>query len=299
MGKTIEKQKQKVKYEMKKHEMIKHEIMLENQIKVTFLYHSGFLVELPHLIFLFDYYKGVIPDLDSQKSIYVFSSHRHPDHFCFEIFALAEKYPNVKYLLSRDIGKKYKKKYMLEKKGISQNVYRSIIYLKEDELWEDESVIVQTIPSTDAGAAFLIQEKQEKQENRAVYHAGDLNWWTWEGETREEYQAMTKKFKASMEMIKQRLWEMNISSLDAAFVPLDPRQKERYAKGFDFFMRSIPVKHVFPMHAFGDYSVIKKLMKDDLSEDYRDKIINICGDEKRRVKILNPEMRRRIKELLK
>lgn len=281
MGKTIEKQK--------------HEIMLENQIKVSFLYHSGFLVELPDTIFLFDYYKGVIPELDSRKSIYVFSSHRHPDHFCFEIFALAEKYPNVKYILSHDIGKKYKKKYMMEKKGLSEDVCHLIIYLREEELWEDESVIVQTIPSTDAGVAFLVQEKQKK---RTVYHAGDLNWWTWEGETREEYQIMTKKFKTSMTLVRQKLQSMDISCLDAAFVPLDPRQKERYAMGFDFFMRHIPVKYVFPMHAFGDYSVIGKLMKDELSKEYREKIINICGQEKRKVKILNPEMRRRVKELL-
>ena len=69
MGKTVEKQK--------------HEIMLENQIKVSFLYHSGFLVELPEIIFLFDYYKGVIPELDSRKNIYVFSIHRHSYQFCF------------------------------------------------------------------------------------------------------------------------------------------------------------------------------------------------------------------------
>lgn len=281
MGKTVEKQK--------------HEIMLENQIKVSFLYHSGFLVELPEIIFLFDYYKGVIPELDSRKNIYVFSSHRHPDHFCFEIFALAEKYPNIKYILSRDIGKKYKKKYMMEKKSLSEEVCRLITYLKEDELWEDESIIVQTIPSTDAGVAFLVQEKQTK---RAVYHAGDLNWWTWEGETAEEYQTMTKKFKDCIALLKQKLERMDISCLDAAFVPLDPRQKERYAMGFDFFMRHIPVTYVFPMHAFGDYSVIGKLMRDELSEKYRDRIINICGQEKRKVKILNPEMRRRVKELL-
>lgn len=277
-------------------EQQKHEIMLENQIKVTFLYHSGFLVELPDAIFLFDYYKGVIPELNSRKTIYVFSSHRHPDHFCFEIFALAEKYPNVKYLLSRDIGKKYKKKYMLEKKGLSEELFGSISYLKEDELWEDETVVVQTVPSTDAGAAFLVQGKQRKQ---TIYHAGDLNWWTWEGETKEEYQAMTKKFKASIELVRQKLQGMGAPFFDAAFVPLDPRQKERYAMGFDFFMRNIPVKHVFPMHAFGDYSVIGKLMRDEVSKDYREKIINICGQEKRKVKILNPEMRRRVKELFR
>lgn len=274
----------------------KNKIILDDEIKVTFLYHSGFLLEMQNVIFLFDYYKGEIPELDSQKDIYIFSSHRHPDHFCFEIFELAEKYPKVKYILSNDIKKKYKKKYMLEKKGISEKIYESILYLKEKEMWEDENITVCTIPSTDIGVAFLVMAKAAE---KIIYHAGDLNWWTWEGETEQEYQTMTKKFKSAIKILRQGLMDINTIQIDAAFVPLDPRQKERYAKGFDYFMRNVPVKYVFPMHAFGDYSVIERLMKDELSENYRDKIINICGHKKKKVKIINPEMRRQIKELLK
>lgn len=275
--------------------MSANNIQLDSGIKVTFIFHSGFLVETPEVIFLFDYYKGEIPALNGRKDMYVFSSHKHADHFCFDIFSLAEKYPNVKYILSDDIGKKYKKKYMVEKKGISEQVYNSITYLKENERWEDENIAVCTIPSTDIGVAFLAEEKHMAKK---IYHAGDLNWWTWDGETEEEYRNMTDRFRNDIEILRQKVVQSGDGQIEAAFVPLDPRQKRKYALGFDYFMRNIPAKYVFPMHAFGDYSVIGRLMGDEISKDYREKIVNICGEEKRKVKILNPEMRRKVKELL-
>lgn len=44
---------------------------------VTFLDHSGFLVELPGLTLLFDWWKGDLPPLPSGPLL-VFASHRHP-----------------------------------------------------------------------------------------------------------------------------------------------------------------------------------------------------------------------------
>ena len=41
-------------------------------MKVTYLYNSGFLVELKNHILLFDYYQGTIPDLNPSKPLYVF-----------------------------------------------------------------------------------------------------------------------------------------------------------------------------------------------------------------------------------
>ncbi len=41
-------------------------------LKVTFLYHSAFLVELSHCSLLFDWYGGAIPAFDRHKPLYVF-----------------------------------------------------------------------------------------------------------------------------------------------------------------------------------------------------------------------------------
>ena len=91
-------------------------IILENNLKITFIYHSGFAVETPDCTLLFDYYRGDIPEFAAEKPLYVFSSHKHADHFNFQIFDLAEKYKEIHYILSEDIRKKYKRKYLLEKK---------------------------------------------------------------------------------------------------------------------------------------------------------------------------------------
>ena len=43
---------------------------------VTYIGHSGFLLETEDAYFLFDYFEGTIPELKNNKSIIVFSSHR-------------------------------------------------------------------------------------------------------------------------------------------------------------------------------------------------------------------------------
>ena len=46
-------------------------------MKITYLRHSGFLVELEQVWLLFDYYRGEIPEFPKGKKGYVFVSHRH------------------------------------------------------------------------------------------------------------------------------------------------------------------------------------------------------------------------------
>ena len=69
-------------------------------LTVTYIGHSGFLIETDNTYFLFDYFNGEIPSLKSEKSIVVFSSHRHHDHFNPEIFELIKKHPDILYVLS-------------------------------------------------------------------------------------------------------------------------------------------------------------------------------------------------------
>ena len=71
-------------------------------MKVTFIYHSSYFVELDHCCLLFDYYQGDIPQVG--KPLYVFASHSHPDHFSPAIFQLAGEEREVHYLLSDDIS---------------------------------------------------------------------------------------------------------------------------------------------------------------------------------------------------
>ena len=65
-------------------------------MKVTYIGHSGFLLETEEINFLFDYYEGEIPILEKEKPLVVFVSHSHHDHYNPEIFALLAVYQNIK-----------------------------------------------------------------------------------------------------------------------------------------------------------------------------------------------------------
>ena len=49
-------------------------------MRVTFLAHSGFFVELEGVCLLFDWWKGALPPLPPEKPLLVLASHRHEDH---------------------------------------------------------------------------------------------------------------------------------------------------------------------------------------------------------------------------
>mgnify|MGYP000382206809 FL=1 len=65
------------------------------------------------------------------------------------------------------------RKKILEEKQIEAQVS----FLRIHQELELGKVRIQTLKSTDAGVAFLVE-----CEGRTIYHAGDLNWWHWEGE---------------------------------------------------------------------------------------------------------------------
>ena len=218
-------------------------------MKITYIHHSSFSVELDNSILLFDYFKGKLPDFDKSKKLYVFSSHSHHDHFSNSIFKLEKIYKDVTYILSDDI-----------KTSKSKNIK----FIGANEKLLLDNMEIETLESSDLGVAFII-----KIENKTIYHAGDLNWWHWEGENSpEENKFAENKFKDAIDKIKGR-------NIDLAFIPLDTRQGEQYYLGFDYFMRNTNTKLAFPMHFWDDYSLSKKLKNSKYALDYKDKIFDI------------------------
>lgn len=220
------------------------------------------------VVLLFDYYKGTIPSFDSNKQIVLFSSHSHYDHFTTKIFDLAEQYKHITFVLSSDIyANNDLQTYLLSPTSIKDN----IIFLKEHEekVLPNVAVKVKTLASTDEGVAFIIEYK-----DKVIYHAGDLNWWSWEGETQAEYIDMTSRFKKEIAKIKDM-------AFDVAFVPLDPRQEGRFWWGFDHFMRETKTNVAFPMHLWDKYETIHKLKELDRAKDYKDRVVEVSrqGEE--------------------
>ena len=227
---------------------------------VTFLDHSGFLVELPGLTLLFDWWKGDLPPLPSGPLL-VFASHRHPDHFDPRIFALDDGQRDVRFLLGKGIHLTDRNR---KKWGLSEKAAADCRVLSGGESASPlPGVTVEALPSTDEGVAFLVTA-----EGRTVFHAGDLNWWHWEEETESYNEQMRQDYQREIDKLKDIV-------IDIAFVPLDPRQENQYAWGMDYFMKHAHTKYVFPMHMWGDYEVYDRLMENPEAEPYKERVIEV------------------------
>lgn len=204
-------------------------------MNLKYIYHSGFLLEFERAYMLFDYYKGDIPSLDKKKKLYVFVSHSHPDHFNEDIFGIFRDHKDVEYILSNDVVPKKQ-----------EDADRSYSLEPNKEYYFNE-LGVETYLSTDQGLAFMVSYN-----GKTIYHAGDLNWWTWVGfETEEEYDNLTRNFKNEIDKMGARL-------IDIAMVPLDPRQGDRFDWGMKYFIEKTRPRHLVPMHCWNKFEVIDK-----------------------------------------
>lgn len=227
-------------------------------MKITYIHHSSFCVELENSILLFDYFKGELPKFDTNKKLYVFASHFHEDHFDKCIFDIQNVHPDVTYILSKDI-KRHRSKYI--------KAAKNSVILNFNENISIDDMKIKTLESSDIGVAFLIEI-----EGKVIYHAGDLNWWHWEGENSdEENKYAENKFKDGIDKIKDL-------DIDLAFVPLDPRQGDFYYLGFNYFMENTNTKVAFPMHMWGDFSLCKTFKSSEYAKDYKDRVIEISKD---------------------
>lgn len=206
-------------------------------MKVTYIFHSSFAVELERSVLIFDYYgEGTLPEFAKEKQVYFLNSHVHPDHFRREILELKETYQNAEYILSDDI--RFRKE---EKPGWVHSV-------KKRSDCEIGDLKIRTLRSTDEGVAFIVET-----EGKRIYHAGDLNWWHWEGEDKAWNNNMAADYKREIDSIEGL-------HFDAAFVPLDPRLDAAYYWGMKYFLEHTENKAVFPMHCWEQYEVCQKVI---------------------------------------
>lgn len=230
-------------------------------MNITYIHHSGYLVELEHTLLLFDYFDGTLPFLDPGKKLIVFSSHRHEDHFDPVIFELEKQVSEIHFVLSGDIWKKRVPSHLLERTDF-------INPREELVLPGDWPVKIRTYRSTDEGVAFFVEA-----ENHTIYHAGDLNDWRWEGEPDSWNRTMHANY---MEELK-KMQEDGIMP-EAAMVPVDGRLEQWFYLGLQEFMETVGAKMVFPMHFWKDFGIISRLKQLPCTESYRDRIADIQKD---------------------
>ena len=211
-------------------------------MNVTFLAHSGFWVELPSVTLLFDWWKGQLPPSRPEVPLLVFASHRHEDHFTPSIFRLDAH----AFLLGRDIKLSPRHK---EAWGVSEETAAKCISLGGNEVCTPMSgVTVETLPSTDEGVAFLVTA-----DGQTVFHAGDLNWWHWEGEDEGWNRNMEVNFKRYTQPLAHR-------PIDLAMLPLDPRLGADGYRGPRYFLELADIRRFLPMHQWDDFGFTQQFL---------------------------------------
>ena len=214
-------------------------------MRVTFLAHSGFLIELENILLLFDWWTGDLPTLPD-KPLLVFASHSHEDHFSPRIFTLDNGQRDIHFLLGHDIALTAENQKLWQ---LSDNTLPKCTLLHGNETTSPlPGITVETLPSTDEGVAFLVSV-----DGKVIFHAGDLNWWHWEGEDPAWNLQMEQDFKCYAEPLTGR-------HIDLAMLPIDPRQDEDGFRGAAYILSRANIGHCLPMHQWEQFSFTQRFL---------------------------------------
>ena len=117
---------------------------------LTYIFHSGFVLETEQSILVFDYWldpSGVMEGvLKKDKPLYVFSSHFHEDHFTKKIFEWKKLNPDITYILSKDIYK--------HRRTSKED---ADVWLAKGGTWSDKNISVWALGSTDSGVSWIVE----------------------------------------------------------------------------------------------------------------------------------------------
>jgi len=226
--------------------------------RIWYLYHSGFAVQTSGHFLIFDYWKhrpkgqgldsGVIdPAALSEYDVIVFVSHSHGDHYNRDIHNWGKAIPRLRLVLSDDIP-----------------AVPGALMMAPGKVASQHDFTVETLASNDEGVAFIVDI-----DGLCIYHAGDLNWWHWEGEPDDYNTGMAASYKSQTALMRGR-------RIDLAFVPVDPRLEKQYAWGINHMMQAADVRWAAPMHYGNDRSIVDRLLQDEASADYRDRILRFA-----------------------
>ena len=128
---------------------------------LTYIFHSGFVLETEQSILVFDYWmdpSGVMDGvLRSEKPMYVFSSHFHEDHFTKEIFEWKKLREGITYILSKDIYKHRR-----------ANKEDADVWLAKGGTWSDDTISVWALGSTDSGVSWIVETEDKDSSREAI-----------------------------------------------------------------------------------------------------------------------------------
>lgn len=216
-------------------------------MKLTYIFHSGFVVETQSCILVFDYWMDpadCLPEILSKgKSVYVLVSHFHEDHFSREIFSWRKCYPHTSftYILSKDITRHHR-----------CHKEEADVLMVKGSSWCDKNIKVVATGSNDSGVSWIVEV-----EGKRIFHAGDLNNWyarfltddyeggtIWSMEFGEiDPQKDEKLYLGELKDIRKKA-----DSFDVVLFPVDGRIGNGYTRGARQFIEQFQIGLFVPMH---------------------------------------------------
>lgn len=74
---------------------------------------------------------------------------------------------------------------------------------------------------------------------------------------------MTGMYRHEIDLLKEyQKLQLADNAIDAAFIPLDPRQEIYYANGMLYFLKKIKVSSVYPMHFWEHPEIIDQFLRE-------------------------------------
>ena len=204
-------------------------------MELTYLLNSGFMIRAGRTLLLFDDYEDPSGAVDRAVTegqfdrFYILVTHAHFDHFGTRIRAYAHQ--ATRYIFSYDLRRT---------KRVKMFPQNNIVYMKRYTEWNDDRLHVWAYDSTDVGVSYLV----ELEDGARIFHAGDFNWWHWNGDTEDNQKLAAKAFKKQMTRLK------NLEA-DLAFFPIDGRLEDAQELGAKNFLEQTDVKALVAMHRVG------------------------------------------------
>lgn len=218
-------------------------------MKLTYIFHSGFVLETNNCILVFDYWldpsdvmKNYVNPSGS-KHIYVFASHFHPDHFTKRIFEWRDDNPfsEYTYILSKDILK--------HRRALKED---ADVWMARGAVWKDENITVVATGSNDSGVSWIVEI-----EGKRIFHAGDLcNWYSRflaedpvpEWIESDEFGRINPLYEEKRFLGELKDIRKITDTFDLVMFPIDGRIGNGYTLGARQFIERFKVGMLVPMH---------------------------------------------------
>ena len=214
-------------------------------MKLTYIFHSGLVLETERCILVFDYWMDpadVMREYNhTMKHVYVFASHFHEDHFTKGIFRWKESIGNITYILSEDILKR--------KRAQKED---ADVWMAKGAVWEDDNLKVSATGSNDSGVSWIIEV-----DGKRIFHAGDLcNWYArFLSEETVPESIYSDEFGEINPLAEEKLFLGELKdikkiagSFDLVMFPVDGRIGNGYTLGGRQFIERFEVGIFVPMH---------------------------------------------------